>query len=51
MKQLSPYIYLLFAALLIKAGIMFAANLKKKVDENVNSIKEMDHKYKNKTLG
>ena len=48
MEQLMQYIYVLFAALLIMVGIMFAANLKKKVDENISSIKEIDQKYKNK---
>ncbi|MDI6705219.1 MAG: hypothetical protein QME73_03050 [Bacillota bacterium] len=30
--------------------VLFIHNLKKKVDEGINSMEEMDLKYKNKTL-
>ena len=43
-------IYILIAAVIAIAVIVLTGNLKKQVDENLNIIDEMEHKYKNKTL-
>ena len=42
--------YILLAAVVALAVLALTGNLKKQVDENLNIIDEMDHKYKNKTL-
>ncbi len=47
MEQL---IYYLLAAIAAMTVLIVTGNLKKKVDENMNMIDEMEHKYKNKTL-
>ncbi len=43
-------IYILLAAVVAMAVLVLTGNLKKQVDENLNIIDEMEHKYKNKTL-
>lgn len=47
MEQL---IYYILVAISILAVLAITGNLKKKVDENINIIDEMENKYKNKTL-
>jgi len=42
--------YILIAAVVTIAVIILTGRLKKQVDENLNMIDEMEHKYKNKTL-
>jgi len=42
--------YILLAAVVAMAVLVLTGNLKKQVDENLNIIDEMEHKYKNKTL-
>jgi hypothetical protein len=48
--EMGQWIYLLIAAVIAIAVIVLTGNLKKQVDENLNIIDEMEHKYKNKTL-
>jgi len=43
-------IYILLAAVVVLAVLAVTGSLKKKVDENMNIIDEMEHKYKDKTL-
>jgi hypothetical protein len=47
MEQLHSAVIVIILIVLIS---LLAHTLKKKVDENINSLKEMDLKYKNKTL-
>lgn len=42
--------YIILAAVVAMAVLVLTGNLKKQVDENLNIIDEMEHKYKNKTL-
>lgn len=47
MEQL---IYVVIVAIVAAAVLILTRNLKKQVDENLNIIDEIEHKYKNKTL-
>ena len=47
---MGQFIYIILAAVVAMAVLVLTGNLKKQVDENLNIIDEMDHKYKNKTL-
>ncbi|NLX86957.1 MAG: hypothetical protein GXY97_07435 [Clostridiales bacterium] len=48
--EMGQLIYILLAAVVAMAVLVLTGNLKKQVDENLNIIDEMEHKYKNKTL-
>jgi hypothetical protein len=48
--EMGQFIYIILAAVVAMAVLVLTGNLKKQVDENLNIIDEMDHKYKNKTL-
>ena len=48
--EMEQLIYILLAAVVAMAVLVLTGNLKKQVDENLNIIDEMEHKYKNKTL-
>jgi len=47
---MGQFIYYLLAAIAALAVLIVTSNIKKQVDENLNSIDEMELKYKNKTL-
>jgi hypothetical protein len=48
--KMGQLIYILLAAVVVLAVLAVTGSLKKKVDENMNIIDEMEHKYKDKTL-
>ena len=48
--EMGQLMYILLAAVVAMAVLVLTGNLKKQVDENLNIIDEMEHKYKNKTL-
>ncbi len=47
MEQL---IYVIIVAIVAVAVLLLTGNLKKQVDENLNMIDEIEHKYRNKTF-
>jgi hypothetical protein len=48
--EMGQLMYIILAAVVAMAVLVLTGNLKKQVDENLNIIDEMEHKYKNKTL-
>jgi len=48
--KMGQFIYILLAAVVVGAVLAVTGSLKKKVDENMTIIDEMEHKYKDKTL-
>jgi hypothetical protein len=47
---MGQFMYYLLAAIVVLTVLALTGNLKKKVDENINIINEMEHKYNDKTL-
>ncbi len=43
-------IYVVIVAIVTAAVLILTKNLKKQVDENLNIIDEIEHKYRSKTL-